>query len=263
MFWLKKFSSPFLFPLPFALLCGIAGIVLSLSRRRRRTGWCLLAASVIVLLFTSNKWVSGKLISPLESCFPAIGDYQPGQPLPPPLSACQYVVVLGGGHFDTDARPALNRLGSSSRARLTEAVRLLRLLPDARLVVSGPADGDHGGVPHARVLADAAVSLGVERSRIQMIDDAQDTEAEAARVGQVLGDVPFALVTSAWHLPRAMALCNAQGLHALPCPTDYLYCTPLSWRRSDFTWDAESLVRSTAAAHERLGLWWLRLRGKG
>ena len=118
-------------------------------------------------------------------------------------------------------------------------------------------------MPHARVLADAAVSLGVERNRIQMIDNAHDTEEEAARVRQVLGDVPFALVTSAWHLPRAMALCNAQGLHALPCPTDYLYCTPLRWRRSDFTWDVESLVRSTAVTHERLGLWWLRLRGKG
>jgi hypothetical protein len=59
-----------------------------------------------------------------------------------------------------------------------------------------------------------------------------------------------------------MALCNAQGLHALPCPTDYLYCPPLRWRRSDLTWDVESLVRTTAAAHERIGLWWARIRGK-
>jgi len=102
----------------------------------------------------------------------------------------------------------------------------------------------------------------VERDRIDRIDDARDTEEEVARVGQVLGDAPFALVTSAWHLPRAMALCNAQGLHALPCPTDYLYSPPLRWRRSDLTWDVESLVRTTAAAHERIGLWWARIRGK-
>jgi uncharacterized SAM-binding protein YcdF (DUF218 family) len=262
MFWLKKFFSPFLFPLPFALVCGCAGIVLSRSRRWRRTGWWLLTISLTVLLTASNKWVSGRLISPLESRYPAIGEFQPGQPLPEALAACQYVVVLGSGHDDATDRPALTRLSPSGRARLIEAVRLLRLLPAARLVVSGPADTDHGGVPHAQVLAEAAATLGVERNRIDMIDDARDTEEEAARVGQVLGDAPFALVTSAWHLPRAMALFNAQGLHALPCPTDYLHCVPLRWCRSDFTWDVESLARTTAAAHERIGLLWARLRGK-
>jgi len=262
MFWLKKFFSPFLFPLQFALVCGCTGIVLSRTRRWRRTGWWLLTISVTVLLTASNKWVSGRLVSPLESRYPAIGEFQPGQPLPEALAACQYVVVLGSGHDDAPDRPALTRLSQSGRARLIEAVRLLRLLPAARLVVSGTADTDHGGVPHARVLAEAAVTLGVERDRIDRIDDARDTEEEVARVGQVLGDAPFALVTSAWHLPRAMALCNAQGLHALPCPTDYLYCPPLRWRRSDLTWDVESLVRTTAAAHERIGLLWARLRGK-
>jgi len=262
MFWLKKFLTPFILPLPFALVCGCAGIVLSTSRRWRRTGWFLLTFSVTVLLITSNKWVSGRLIAPLESRYPAVGEYQPGQPLPADLAACRYIVVLGSGHDDTAERPALTKLCSSGRARLIEAVRLLRLLPSARLVVSGPADTDHGGMPHAQVLADAAVSLGVERDRIQMIEDGHDTEEETARVRLLLGDARFALVTSAWHLPRAMALCNAQGLHALPCPTDYLYCTPLRWLRSDFTWDLESLVRSTAAVHEHVGLWWAQLRGK-
>ena len=155
----------------------------------------------------------------------------------------------------------MSRLSTSARARLTEGVRLLRLLPKAELVVSGPAD--NGGPTHAQVLADSAVSLGVDRARIRLIDDARDTEAEARRLHEILGDVPFALVTSAWHLPRAMALCTAQDLHALPCPTDYLYCTPPHWQRSDFTWDVSSLERSTAAMHEHLGRWWARLRSKG
>jgi uncharacterized SAM-binding protein YcdF (DUF218 family) len=262
MFWLKKFFSPFLFPLQFALLAGAIGLVLSQSQRWRRTGQALLTLTVLMLLLTSNKWVSGRLITPLESRFPAIGEFQPGAALPASLAACRYVVVLGGGHQDTDDRPSLTRLSSSARARLVEAVRLLRLLPTAQLIVSGPADIAHGGAIHAQVLAEAAVSLGVDRARIRMIDDAHDTEEEAARLRDLLGDAPFALITSAWHLPRAQALCAAQGLHALPCPTDYLYSAPLRWRRSDFTWDTESLERSTAAVHEYLGLWWSQLRGK-
>jgi len=260
MFWLKKFFSPFLFPLPFALVAGMAGLVLVWSRRWPRAGRTLLTAAVLVLLVASNKWVSGRLIAPLESSYPAVGDFQPGQPLPGALAACQYVVVLGGGHDDSDARPALSHLGTSARARLTEAVRLLRLLPAARLVVSGP--GDYGGPTHARVLTDAAVSLGVDRARIRQIDDAHDTEEESARLREVLGNAPFALVTSAWHLPRAIALCTAQGLHPLPCPTDHLYTIPAHWHGSDFTWDVPSLERSTAVVHEYLGRWWARLRGK-
>jgi uncharacterized SAM-binding protein YcdF (DUF218 family) len=258
MFWLKKFFSPFLLPLQFVLVCGVLGVVLLGSRRWRRTGRALLTFAVLVLLAASNKWVSGRLIAPLESRYPAVGAFHPGDPLPPPLAACQYVVVLGGGHNDSDDRPALSRLSPSARARLTEGIRLLRLLPAAKLVVSGPSD--NGGPTHAQILADSAVSLGVERTRILMIDDARDTEEEAARLRARLGDAPVAVVTSAWHLPRAMALCAAQGLHALPCPTDYLYCPPLRCRLSDFTWDAPSLERSTEAVHERLGLWWSRLR---
>jgi len=262
MFWLKKFFPPFLFPLQFALVAGVAGLVLSHSRRWRRTGQFLLTLSILVLLLASNKWLSGRLITPLESHFPAIGEFQPGDALPESLAACRYVVVLGGGHHDTDDRPSLTRLSSAARARLVEALRLLRLLPAAQLIVSGPADVDLGGAAHAQVLADAAASLGVDRVRIRMIVDAHDTEEEAARLRDLLGDTPFALITSAWHLPRAEALCTAQGLHALPCPTDNLYWAPLRWRRSDFTWDTESLERSTAAVHEYLGLWWSQLRGK-
>jgi uncharacterized SAM-binding protein YcdF (DUF218 family) len=258
MFWLKKFFSPFLLPLQFVLVCGVLGAVLLGSRRWRRTGRVLLTLAVLVLLAASNKWVSGRLIAPLESRYPAVGDFQPGHPLPARLAACRYVVVLGGGHEDGDVRPALSRLSTSARARLTEGMRLLRLLPAAKLVVSGPSD--NGGPTHAQILADSAVSLGVERTRILMIDDARDTEEEAARLRALAGDAPVAVVTSAWHLPRAMALCAAQGLHALPCPTDYLYCAPPRWRLSDFTWDVPSLERSTTAVHERLGLWWSRLR---
>ena len=96
--------------------------------------------------------------------------------------------------------------------------------------------------------------------RILLIDDAHDTEEEAARLREQLGDAPVALVTSAWHLPRAMALCAARGLHVLPCPTDFLYGTPPRWRWSDYLWEVPALERSTVAVHERLGRWWSQLR---
>ncbi len=262
MFWLKKFVSSFFLPVQFALVVGLAGLALSRTLRWRRAGQALLILAALVLLSAGNRWSSGRLIAPLESRFPPISQFQPGDALPAALAACQDVVVLGGGHHDSDDRPALARLCPSALARLTEAVRLLRLLPSAKLIVSGPKNPGEGGLTHARVLADAAVSLGVSRARIRIIEDARDTEEEAARLRNMLGDTPFALVTSACHLPRATALCTARGLHPLPCPADYLYFEPLHGRLSDFSWDMESFGRSTAAVHEYIGLLWSRLRGK-
>ncbi|HUJ45353.1 MAG TPA: ElyC/SanA/YdcF family protein [Opitutaceae bacterium] len=258
MFWLKKLLSSFLLPLPLALVCGALGVVLITSRRRQRTARALLTLASLVLLVASNRWVSEQLIAPLESRYPAVGEIPLGTPLRPDLAACRFVVVLGGGHADAEARPALSRLSPSARARLAEGVRLLRLLPAAKLVVSGAAED--GGPTHAQVLADSAVSLGVDRARILLINDARDTAEEAVRLRQELRDAPAALVTSAWHLPRAMALCTAQGLHVLPCPTDFLSREPRPWNWSNLAWDVPSLERTTAAVHERLGLWWSQLR---
>ena len=259
MFWLKTLISGLLMPLSLALMLGVAGVVLARSQRCFRRGRTLLPLSVLLLLAASNRWISGRLIAPLESHYPAIGEFQPGTALPPALAACRYVVVLGGGNDQRNDVPALDRLSTSSRARLTEAVRILRLLPAAQLVVSGPAD--NGGPTHARVLADAAASLGVERTRLLLIEDAHDTADESACLRDLLGEASFALVTSAWHMPRAMALCTAQGLHALPCPTDYMAGSPPRHHLGDYFWDTASLDRTTKAVHEYIGRWWARLRG--
>jgi uncharacterized SAM-binding protein YcdF (DUF218 family) len=261
VFWFKKLISGLLMPLPLVLLCGGIGLVLLRSGRGRRSGRALVACSILLLLSASNRWVSGRLIDPLESRYPAIGEFAPGAPLPPALAACRCVVVLGGGHDERDDLPTLSRLSTSSRARLTEGVRIWRLLPDAQLVVSGPVDG--GGPSHARVQAAAAVSLGVDRHRIRIIEEVHDTADEAARLRDLLGDTPFALVTSAWHMPRAMALCAAHDLHPVPCPTDYLAGSPSRHRLSDYGWDTSSLERTRAAVHEYLGWCWARLCGRG
>jgi uncharacterized SAM-binding protein YcdF (DUF218 family) len=140
-------------------------------------------------------------------------------------------------------------------------VRILRALPEAKLVVTGPAA--RGQPSHADVQAEAAISLGVAPERIVRIELPRDTEEEAEELSRMLGrEEPFALVTSAWHLRRAMALMRNRGLLPVPCPCDYTSRPQenLSWR--DFMWDTESLGRSTWAVYERLGFMWAMSRGK-
>lgn len=260
MFWLKKFVSFWLMPLPFCLTLLVSGLWLTRSPKRQRLGRVLLWTAVSLLVVFSNKAVSTWLVRPLELIYPPVPEFSAGAPLPPALAACRTVVILGGGNSDTDRLSAVNKLSSSSLSRLTEGVRLWRALPGATLVVSGP--GEPNRPTHASVLAAAAVSLGVAPSSITRIENARDTEEETIEVKRRVGREPFALVTSAWHLRRATALMRHAGLNPVPCPADFMarFNDHPTW--SDYSWDTESLARSTRAVSERIGYLWSRLRGK-
>jgi uncharacterized SAM-binding protein YcdF (DUF218 family) len=259
VFWLKKLVSFFLMPLPLCLALLALGLALGRSPRRARLGWRLAVAGAALLFLFSNRCISTLLLRPLEAQYPPVPEIAAGHPAPPQIAGCRFVAVLGGGNSDVPGLPATSQLSTSALARIVEAVRILRSLPDARLLVSGP--GEPGHPTHAAMLAAAAESLGVEASRITLIESARDTEDESHEVARLAGAARTALVTSAWHMPRAAHLLREAGVDAVPCPVDYVARDRFQLRWDDLTWDSESLVRSTMAAHEWLGLLWLRLRG--
>ncbi|HVS54491.1 MAG TPA: ElyC/SanA/YdcF family protein [Opitutaceae bacterium] len=260
-FALKKFVAFWPMPLPFCLTLLIVGLGLMLATRRARLGRACALAGIGLLMLFSNHFVSRWLVRPIETRYPAMPEFAAGQPIPRELAACRFVVVLGGGNGYSRGVPATAELSLSALARITEAVRLLRVLPDAKLIVSGPGDGKHAA--HATVLARAAISLGIDEQRITLIDQALDTEDEARIVRERVGDAPFALVTSAWHLPRAVALFRHEGLAPLPCPADFFSHEEESPMFSHYLCDSTSLNASTVAVHERIGYLWIWLRGRG
>ena len=259
MFWLKKFVSFWLMPLPFCLALLVAGLALSRRPGRTRTGRSLIAAATALLLLFGNKTVSRWLLHPLEAEYPPIPEIAAGAPPPASIAACRYIAVLGGGNSNDVGMPASSQLSTSALARIVEAVRLARILPDATLIVSGPAEP--GRRSHASVLTHAAKSLGIAASRIVLIDTARDTEDEAAAVRAIAGQAPVALVTSAWHMPRAAILFRQAGVAFVACPADFVARVDPSFNWDDLLWDSESLERSTLAVHERIGALWLRVRG--
>ena len=259
MFWLKKFVSFWLMPLPLCLALLVSGLLLGRSTRRSGIGRRLMAKAAALLLLFSNKAVSTRLLRPLEDRYPAVPEIVPGAPAPAAIAGCRFVVVLGGGHTDMPGIPATGQLSSSALGRIVEAARLLRVLPAARLVVSGP--GEPGRPSHAAVLARAAASLGIDPARIILVDTALDTEDESLAVARLAGRARVALVTSAWHMPRAAALFRSAGVDFTPCPADFVAREDPRFRWGSLSWDSESLERSTLAVHEWIGLLWLRLRG--
>lgn len=258
-FWLKKFVSFWLMPLSFCLTLLVAGWWLSRSKRWARAGRACVGLGTLVLLLAGNKVVSTWLVWPIESRYPAIPEFAVSTP-PPALAACRYVVVLGSGHSDTPGFSANNQLSSSALARIVEALRLLRALPEARLIVTGPAYREHPS--HAAVLGKVATTFGFDPAKIIELPLGRDTEEEAEFVRATVGDAPVALVTSAAHLPRAVGLFRGKGINTLPCPADFTARPNPEWRGLEIDWDVDSLQRSTWAVRERIGYFWVSLRGK-
>lgn len=234
-------------------------MVLLASRRRPRLGVTLMVLGFVVLSVFSNKAVATLLLRPLQQTYPAIPEAQTIADLPPPVAQCTAIAVLGGGHADAPGRARVTQLSTASMSRIGEAVRLSRLLPAAKFIVSGHHIKE---LSHAQVLGEAAVSLGVDPARIVRMDEPRDTEDEITELRQRLGDAPVALVTSAWHMPRAMELCRKMGVNAVPRPADFMMDPSDGGRVEVFGWNLESLEASTKAIHEDLGALWLRLRGK-
>jgi uncharacterized SAM-binding protein YcdF (DUF218 family) len=218
-------------------LLMLAGLLLLLTRRWRRTGTGLLWAGMIVLVVASLPGPARWLASPLETAPPA-GRATVIDP--------DWIVVLGAGDlFPTDLElPALSRLTDRGRARTSEAVRLAREFPDAVvLFCGGQATGSTP--PEGDTMAIAAVELGLSPERAVSLPAGRDTEEQAAAVRAAVGDGRVLVVTSAVHMPRAMLWIWSAGVKATPAPCDFISRDP--WPSPAWTWTPRSeRVRQTA-----------------
>ena len=110
----------------------------------------------------------------------------------------QYILVLGGG--------------GPADWRVVEGIRLFRHLPNTRLILSG------GREDQVESISAFPVEMGVPKQALIIETKAFDTADEARVFGEIVGKTPFALVTSAYHIPRAMKLFRSSRLESSCCP---------------------------------------------
>ena len=142
-----------------------------------------------------------------------------------------------------------------------ESVRLARLYPDATLLMCGP-QGDAHSKPHSAFLAESAAELGVRPDRIQQLSTGRDTQGEIQEIVALVGDEPVGIVTSAWHMPRAMAMARRAGINAIACPADYRTASPAPRLIDWVQFDLEAYQTTSRAILEYVGLLWASLRGQ-
>lgn len=228
-------------PLIVALCLALAGTFL-VALRRRRLGRALFAAATVLAYVGSTAAVGDLLIGPLERRYPPLAEGA----IP---VAVKYVVVLGSGFAPHGNIPITAAIDPDGLPRIVEAVRLIRRLPDARLVVSGGARA--GALAPALGYAQLARDLGVVQASMVVLDKGLNTHDEARNVAGVLGNERFLLVTSAYQMPRAMRLMEQYRLMPIPAPTG---------QSAHWLWDWHVLLPSPGglrncerALHEYLG----------
>lgn len=229
------FANPLIVGLALATIAAIAG-----WRRQRRLMIGLLVAAVLEVYVSAVGLIGSLLLLPLEQRYGPLTDDGP-------LPQVSYVVVLGSGYQPHDHVPITAALDLEGLLRIVEGVRLVRQLADARLVVSGGAE--RGRSPPACGYAQLAQALGIDSRWLIILDRPIDTSSEAREVSSVLRSAPFLLVTSAWHMPRAMRLMQRAGAHPIPAPTGQ---DRLDW--SDWLPSAGGLGKTEKALHEYIGL---------
>ncbi len=248
LFILKKIAARILFPLGLVLILGFWGLARGRGKGRRLgRGRGMILLGLLLLLVLSLPLTGYFLLTPLER---AAGDYaDPGRLQ---TLGVEYIVVLGGGVRQDGPNP-YDRLSPSSVYRLLEGIRLWRGMPGSRLVLSGGRLGP--AMKEAVVMAQLARRLGVPDEVMILETSSWDTADQARALSRLLGQAPFALVTSAYHMPRALALFRERGLKPLPAPTDFR-TRGFVWSYNDFIPQAGGLKGSETAIYEYLGRLW-------
>jgi uncharacterized SAM-binding protein YcdF (DUF218 family) len=254
-FVLSKTLGVALLPTNFMIELGVVGVLL-LATRFAGVGRRLMVAAIALLAICSFSPIGNLLLYPLESRFP-------------PWNAAQGVpdgIVVLGGPIDPDLSAIHGTpVVRDSPDRIFTAVVLARRYPHARIVYSG---GNAGLISHGAKEADYAAalfeSLGIDRSRLIIERRSRNTYENALFSKALAAPKPgehWLLVTSAFHMPRAVGLFRKAGFAVEPYPVDWRLGTKADiFSFTDLA--GQGLGQTDAAVREWMGLVAYRLTGR-
>lgn len=198
--------------------------------RWRWLGLGLIGVVVIVLVAVGWGPVSYALLRNLETRYP---------PMPPAADMQRYVgmVVLGG--VDAERRAA--------------SIELMREHPDKKVLFTGRG---------VEVLPPGNPKLVQSAARVLYASTSTNTYEDAIDSAVLPGvDVaqPWLLVTSAWHMPRAVATFRKAGWNVTPYPVNYSAVARIPWAQYSV---AEGAIRWRMVLHEYLGIVGYQVTGR-
>ncbi len=251
---IAKLLTPLVAPLGIAFALWLAALL----AYRRWPCWAgrLLIAGVAVVLFFASPWVGATLLFSLESEY-AVLRAEDGP-------AADVIVVLGGTTVPP-LGPRVHVEVGDGYDRLLYAMRLYRAGKASHLIFSGGAIEELSGSTMSEALqyAELARESGIPDQAIVLEERSRNTYENALYVRQVMDQRGWRhalVVTSASHMPRAMAVFRTLGIDVVAAPAD-VRVVAASFSLRGLLPTAQGLAYSSIATKEYIGWWVYRLRG--
>lgn len=249
-FYLSKILWFFVDPGNALLLAMLGGLVLT-ATRWRRLGKSLIGLAICAALVITFVPIGPWMTRALEDRFP----------VPELPESVDGIVVLGGviDPAHTAARGSLQMGGAVER--IVVSAELARHFPSARLIYTGGSGSISAPAQReADYVAALYADLGVVKPQLVLDRDARNTieNAEnALRLARPKAGENWVLMTSAFHMPRAVGVFRRAGWETIPYPVDFSVNPNLTYEAPMSL--SMGLSGFYSAAHEWIGLvaYWL------
>jgi uncharacterized SAM-binding protein YcdF (DUF218 family) len=233
----------------------LLGTVVQLRKHTRRWGFALASGATLLLLVGGLSPLANWVILPLEQRFPSspIGD-----------GRITGAIVLGGSVQAEDSFARSQLLMNEAGERVVVMADIARRHPEAKIVFAGGSGAFlEDDVAEAAAIARFSNTLGIARERILFEERSRTTRENALYTRELVrpeAGERWLLVTSAWHMPRAVGAFRKAGFDITPCPVDYRTRGSADrWR--PFSSASDGLRRLDLATKEWVGLVAYRLAG--
>lgn len=235
MLFLNKLLPVFVLPI------GIVTILVVLAGLKKWRWLSFVAAGL--LLLSSLNVVANQFLRPLENAYPSrsVGT----------APEADAVLVLGG-FMSTTKEVGLVQEWSDAVERFDAGVALVKADKAPLLLFTGSPRASEGAAARRE-----AILRGVPAERIEAIGDVGNTADEAdqlRRFAKARGIKRVILVTSAWHMPRAMQLCRKAGVELVAFPVDYRALPNTFLPYTDYIPSAGGLAKTEMAMRECYGI---------
>lgn len=254
MFLASKLLAFAIEPLAWVLLPLLAAVALRARwpKAAGRLVWTALAA----LLLGGWIFIPESILRHLEQRYP---------PLPAGTDMRHFagVVVLGGALARSELWTEHRQVALNDHAeRMTEAFALARTHPELTILFTGGiADVRGTGLTEAQRAQIFFTQMGLAPDRVLYEDRSRTTFENAVNSAALPGvdrTRPWLLLTSAFHMPRAMGVFRRAGWNVTPYPVDYDTGSGQSWLDFSFHYGPQAW---TLALHEVLGFYAYRMAG--
>ncbi len=205
--------------MPTNLLCAVLIVGFFLRNSRfRKAARRMIAGAFAVLVMSAWSPLGNILLLPLEQRF--------SQPHDKVLPKAPYGIIVLGGSVDTiisKGRGTVSLNGSAER--VAETVKLARRFPASRILFSG-GSGEiiYQSMSESDIMERWFAQMGISPDRLSFERKSRNTWQNAIFTKKHLGRQSrnqWLLITSAYHMPRAVGCFRKAGVNVIPWPVDY------------------------------------------